>query len=217
MYTLHHRIYIAVSLASFATALNIAHATATPTTLQGYSADGFTPKPTSSPLLYTCHNGDVCGYNSEISWCGCCKGYSAGVATGCNVVTSCVGYGDLSSCSADPACSTDSEVLACTDTALPYCATDALDMNGDSYATMSCAASAYTSYWELDATLVAPSSAVDSATAAVITKSPTTAAATAAGKTPASSTTSTGGAAAKTGAVVMGAAGGMVALVMLFA
>ncbi|KAF2809219.1 uncharacterized protein BDZ99DRAFT_464001 [Mytilinidion resinicola] len=142
MYSLHHRILIVVGLASFATAFNNKFPRATPT-LEDYSVNGFTPKPTGDPLLelrkrdpsvcgfasyepwvsFTCHNGGVCGYNTTVDWWGCCAGQSAGAVTGCAIFTSCVDYTDIGSCAANPECATNSQVVAWYVNVLPSSST----------------------------------------------------------------------------------------------
>ncbi|KAF2493738.1 hypothetical protein BU16DRAFT_53145 [Lophium mytilinum] len=185
MYSLHHRISAILGFSAVAAAFNIDLPQPTQT-LKDYSANGFTPKPTADPLIelrkrdspssvcayltgdpsapYTCGSGGVCGYNTALSWFGCCDGESGGSVTGCPVITGCVPYTSVDACASNSECASDTLLIACTESATPYCAAGALTVGTDTLAHFVCDTTSYVLDFELTADGGAASSAFDATT-----------------------------------------------------
>ncbi|KAF2802098.1 uncharacterized protein BDZ99DRAFT_577076 [Mytilinidion resinicola] len=185
MYSLSSRVSIVLELSAFAAAFNIDLPQPTQT-LKDYSADGFTPKPTADPLIelrkrdspssvcaylsgdpsapYTCGSGGVCGYNMGLSWFGCCDGESGGSVTGCPVITGCVPYTSIDACASNSVCASDTMLIACTESATPYCAAGALTAGTDTLVHFICDTTSYVLDFELTAAGGAASSVFDATT-----------------------------------------------------
>ncbi|KAF2735375.1 hypothetical protein EJ04DRAFT_563394 [Polyplosphaeria fusca] len=144
-------IHALLALVATTTALEFHHARPTPTTLQRFSADGFSPKPTGAPsrqlelfkrqededdpsfcgylegdFYYPmgCDESSTCMYDMDYGWFGCCSGVECAIATAC--VQSAVSE------------ASDPLVTACTDYDYPECLVFQSVVDGSTYSHFEC-------------------------------------------------------------------------------
>ncbi|ORY11842.1 hypothetical protein BCR34DRAFT_614393 [Clohesyomyces aquaticus] len=123
-----------------------------------FAADGWTPKPTSAPILELFRrqedpsfcgylNGDPenpiqcsigsCMYNKAYSWFGCCTGTKV---SDCDIQTACVESASYSRCLSDSSCANDQLATACLKSSRPYCVGLYTVITGETYGHFACGA-----------------------------------------------------------------------------
>ncbi|KAF2478167.1 uncharacterized protein BDR25DRAFT_338811 [Lindgomyces ingoldianus] len=149
---------VLLTLNSFVAAIQYDGPAATPS-IKGFSADGWSPKPTGGPIMelfrrqedpsfcgylegdaeapISCDVGSSCMYNKAFSWFGCCTGTAI---TDCEVATACVESTKVSDCLKVSSCANDPLAIGCTRSAAPFCMQLYTVVSGATYGHFACGA-----------------------------------------------------------------------------